>query len=301
MKTILQAVSRSLLVVGPWGGTASTRLRDVPSESVTWSRSLAVVALSVWLVAQPTNSPAGPEDLSTWYASNQTEKVVALTVATGAPLEQSESNLPATAETVLPAEIREGAEVIQVANLIYAGSKSSVCFSSKFLKSLAEDSHIDTDPQFAPVRLDSPTLYDFPFAIMTGEGTFVLPETERRNLADFLHRGGFVLASAGCSSQEWNRSFRAELARIFPDLALKKLPLNHPLFRTIFAVDKIALKNGGTTQLEGLEINGRIVLVYAAEGLNATPSVKGCCCCGGNEIKNSHEINVNIFAYAVLH
>jgi len=200
-----------------------------------------------------------------------------------------------------PAAVRDGAEVIQVANLIYAGSKSSVCFSPKFLASLAEDTNIDTDPLFAPVKLSQESLYNYPFAIMTGEGVFTLLDQERRNLAAYLRKGGFLLASAGCSSQEWSRSFRAEMARIFPDVELKKIGLDHALFRTVFNISSITLKNGGQAQLEGLEMNGRIVMVYSPEGLNDTPSVKGCCCCGGNEMKNSHELNVNIFAYAVLH
>lgn len=200
-----------------------------------------------------------------------------------------------------PAAVQEGAEVVQVANLIYAGSKSSVCFSPKFLASLAQDTNIDTDPLFSPVKLSSDTVFNYPFAIMTGEGTFTLLEQERKNLASYLRKGGFLLASAGCSSQEWNRSFRAEMARIFPGVELKKIGFDHALFRTVYTINAISLKNGGQAQLEGLELNGRIVLVYSAEGLNDTPSVKGCCCCGGNEIKNSHELNVNIFAYAVLH
>ena len=28
---------------------------------------------------------------------------------------------------------------------------------------------------------------------------------------------------------------------------------------------------------------------------------EGCCCCGGNEIENSLEVNVNILVYALLH
>ena len=263
---------------------------------------MKAVAIALVLATLPPGIQAGPENLATWYATNHSAAAT-LSVGTGMPAEgyADSTSTPGTAATIQPAEVREGAEVIQVANLIYAGSKSSVCFSSKFLTSLARDSYIDTDPQFAPVRLASSTLYDFPFAIMTGEGTFVLQEQERKNLADYLAKGGFVLVSAGCSSQEWNRSFRAEFARLYPGQPLQKIPMDHPLFRTVFKVNEINLKNGGTTQLEGLEINGRIVLVYAAEGLNDTPSVKGCCCCGGNEIKNSHEINVNIFAYAVLH
>lgn len=270
------------------------------ASNLRWSPGFT--ALALLLASPPSGGQAGPDQLVIWNATNQVttlgpDAMIASTPITGS----ATAPTPATAAVILPAELREGAEVIQVANLIYAGSKSSVCFSSKFLTSLAQDSHIDTDPQFAPVRLASSTLYDFPFSIMTGEGTFTLTEQERKNLADYLTKGGFVLVSAGCSSQEWNRSFRSEIARIFPDLPLKKLAMDHPLFRTVFKVTGITLKNGGTTQLEGLEINGRIVLVYSAEGLNDTPSVKGCCCCGGNEIKNSHEINVNIFAYAVLH
>ena len=42
-------------------------------------------------------------------------------------------------------------DVIRAANFIYAGSKSSVCFSGKFLSSLARESHIETDPAFTPV------------------------------------------------------------------------------------------------------------------------------------------------------
>jgi hypothetical protein len=35
--------------------------------------------------------------------------------------------------------------------------------------------------------------------------------------------------------------------------------------------------------------------------LNNTANAPGCCCCGGNEIKNSMEVNVNILAYALLY
>jgi hypothetical protein len=193
------------------------------------------------------------------------------------------------------------ADLIKCANLIYAGSKSSVCFSSKFLGVADRETNIQSESEFTPVKLAAQNLFEYPFAIMTGEGSFVLREEERQMMKSYLERGGFILASAGCSSREWDRTFRGEVARVFPDRKLEKIPMDHPLFRTVYNIPGIRLKNGGTTLLEGLEINGRIVLIYTAEGLNDTPSVKGCCCCGGNEIKNSKEINVNIFSYAILH
>ena len=190
---------------------------------------------------------------------------------------------------------------MKCANLIYAGSKSSVCFSSKFLKTVQQDTNLNTDKDFTPVRLDSDSLFEFPFAVMTGEGSFTLREQERKNLREYLDRGGFLLASAGCSSSEWGRSFYRELKQVYPDVELGPIPMEHPMFRTVFNIASIKLKNGGTTSLQGLELNGRTVLVYTPEGLNDTSSVKGCCCCGGNEIRNSHDINVNIVTYSVLH
>lgn len=190
---------------------------------------------------------------------------------------------------------------VTCANFIYAGSKSSVCFSDKFLETVERETNIQAEKKFTPLKLSSADIYNYPFAVMTGEGAFTLQEQERKNLRAYLTRGGFLLASAGCSSADWNRSFRKEFAQIFPDKELKKIQMSHAIFRTVFDIQKIQLKNGGTTLLEGLEIDDKIVLIYSGEGLNDTPAVKGCCCCGGNEIKNCREINANIFAYTLTH
>lgn len=203
-----------------------------------------------------------------------------------------------TARVEQPADTNER---IQCANLVYAGTKSSVCFSDAFLKTLDEETNIDADVGFTPVKLRSDDLYKYPFAVMTGEGNFTLLEQERRNLKAYLTRGGFLLASAGCSSPEWNRSFRREFKKIFPESELEKIQMDHALFKTVFDIPNVRLKRHGTTLLEGYTIDGKIVLIYTAEGLNDTGNVKGCCCCGGNEVKNSREINTNILAYALTH
>jgi hypothetical protein len=52
--------------------------------------------------------------------------------------------------------------------------------------------------------------------------------------------------------------------------------------------------------LFGLTIGGKIVLIYSPDGLNDTATMHGCCCCGGNEIKNSQKVNANILVYALL-
>src|SRR5262249_33428639 len=102
----------------------------------------------------------------------------------------------------------EPASIVQVANLIYAGTKTSECFADHFLRRAEQDSSISTSRRLHSVKLASDEIYNFPLLIMTGEGKFELPTEECDNLRRFVERGGFLLASSGCSSTDWNQSFR---------------------------------------------------------------------------------------------
>ncbi|MEW6355356.1 MAG: DUF4159 domain-containing protein [Planctomycetota bacterium] len=191
---------------------------------------------------------------------------------------------------------------VECANLVYARTKSAVCFSDGFLARLRRDTSIRVEPHFRPVKLETDEIYTYPFAIMSGEGGFQLTDMERHNLRDYLMRGGFLLASSGCSNKQWDGAFRNEMRVVFPEFELVKLPMDHPVFRTVYDIGSIATRHGRHHgYLEGMVINGRLVMIYAALGLNSTQHVRGCCCCGGSEIHNADEINANVLAYALLH
>jgi len=191
--------------------------------------------------------------------------------------------------------------IVQVANLVYAGVKSSQCFSDHFLVTAEKESAISTSRRFHAVKLGSDEMFSFPLVIMTGEGTFELTEEERTNFRQFVQRGGFLLASAGCSSPEWDRSLRRELAIIFPQHSLSPLPMDHPLFHTVYDIGELKAKHGKSRPLEGISLGGRLGVVYSQDGLNDTAHTQGCCCCGGNEITNAIQVNVNILAYALVY
>ncbi len=191
---------------------------------------------------------------------------------------------------------------VRVAMLTYgAERKSSVCFSDHFLRDVSRETEIRVDPRFSQVDLQSQEMFEFPFAIMTGEGSFELTAEEIENARRFLTSGGFLLASAGCSNAAWNASMKRTLERILPDAELKELPLDHEVFHTIFDIRRLDAKRRGTeAEVFGIEIDGRLRVVYSPEGLNDTQNAGGgCCCCGGNEIRNAGEVNANILAYAL--
>jgi len=219
------------------------------------------------------------------------------------PADDAGDDPPDAEETqaITPPPAEPGA--VRCANLIYGENKTSVCFSSEFLSQIRRDSHIRTDSRLAPVKLESTEIYQFPFAVMTGEGAFSLSQPQRQNLRTYLSNGGFIVASAGCSSGPWSSSFVSEITTIFPEVKLTTLDLSHPVFHTIYEISRLdCKKSSGQAHLEGLEIDGKIVLIFSRDGLNDTSKAGGnCCCCGGNEISNSRQVNVNLLAYALTH
>jgi hypothetical protein len=216
--------------------------------------------------------------------------------------------LPGIAQTtppVVPDARQSGGEpdsIVQVANLVYAGTKSSRCFSDHFLIKAEKESSISTSRRFHAVKLVDDDLFEFPLVIMTGEGDFQLSDKERENFRRYVERGGLIIASAGCSSSEWDRAFRREMALVFPQIPLAPIAMSHPLFHTVYGINALRTTHGGTPRpLAGVSLGGRLGVIYSPDGLNDSRHMQDCCCCGGDEIDNAVEINVNILAYALLY
>ena len=217
-------------------------------------------------------------------------------------------SLPGIAQTssfIVPDAKQSGGEpdgIVQVANLVYAGTKSSRCFSDHFLIRAEKESAISTSRRFHAVKLIDDDLFEFPLVIMTGEGDFQLSDKERENFRRYVERGGLLIASAGCSSSEWDRAFRREMTMVFPNHSLAPIGMNHPIFHTVYDIASLRTTHGGTPRpLAGVSLDGRLGVIYSPDGLNDSRHMQDCCCCGGDEIDNAVEINVNILAYALLY
>jgi hypothetical protein len=211
----------------------------------------------------------------------------------------AKSNVPVAPPAPSTKPLEPG--VIAVGNLIYAGNRSSVCFADKFLADTAKETSLPVEKEFRPVRLDADGVFDTPFCVFSGEDAFTLTEKERENLRRYLLSGGFLLASPSCSNAAWDKSLRKELALALPQQRLVTIPMTHPIFSIVNQIDTLKCKSGNTALLEGLEIDGRLVMIYSKEGLNDVGNAKGCCCCGGNEILKSAMVNVNILTYALVY
>jgi len=191
-------------------------------------------------------------------------------------------------------------ETIHCGNLIYGNNQTSVCFAETFLTDAANATGLNIHPKFSRIALAKEEVFNTPMCIFTGEGDFVLKESERANLRRYLENGGFIFSSPGCSNAAWNKAFAREIALALPGYELREIPMDHELFSTVHKIPSLTVR-GRSVLLQGIIINGRLALVHSPEGLNNAANAKGCCCCGGAEISQAREVNVNAVAYALLH
>ena len=106
--------------------------------------------------------------------------------------------------------------------------------------------------------------------------------SRRRQLAVIARRG----APDRLRGAEGAHQLQGQLARLSFGLEQLAAGEAEPVSVLVFSQEALAGRYRAT--LEGLEIDGRIVLIYSPEGLNDTANAGGgCCCCGGNEIRNS--------------
>jgi len=136
--------------------------------------------------------------------------------------------------------------------------------------------------------LEAPILY------ITGHGLFTLTEQQRKRVREFCERGGTIVADACCSNATLDRSFRAEMARIFPTAPLTKLPEEH---RVYMAPHKITDRRN--LVWEGITTGCRTAVFYSKKDLS--------CAWDGNihdpalavDETNALRLGVNVAAYAM--
>jgi len=206
----------------------------------------------------------------------------------------------AQADDLDPVALAEACK-LRCGALKFAGGQTTVCFADYFLSEVAKKTTLKVHTKYTPVTLGTDQLFETPFCVWSGNETFTLSQKERDNLRNYLEGGGFIVASPGCSDSKWDRSFRREMATIFSDIQMEKIPMTHEIFRTVYEIKELRNKSKKTVLLEGLTINGRLAMVYSPDGLNDAGRAKGCCCCGGNEVREAVQANVNIFTYALLY
>jgi hypothetical protein len=118
----------------------------------------------------------------------------------------------------------------------------------------------------ARVELLDEALFSHPLLYMNGHGEVRFTPAEVERLRDYLERGGFLWAD---DNYGMDRSFRREIAKVFPEAGLVELPFSHEIFRAFYdlprGLPKVHEHDGKPPQALGVFQEGRLVVLYTYE------------------------------------
>lgn len=110
-------------------------------------------------------------------------------------------------------------------------------------------------------------LLQSPVIFLSGRRSLELDPTRKENLKQYVAQGGFLFVEAcdgaGCDGKEFDASFRALLAELFPQSKLRLLPPDHPVWFAEQRVDPDHLR-----PLFGLDTCCRTSVVYCPQTLS---------------------------------
>jgi len=174
---------------------------------------------------------------------------------------------------------------------------------------LVTTTSIDAEPARRVVEMTDKQLFSSPFLVILGTGVFPrFSEKDRQTLRRYLSNGGllFVEDSSGRRNSEFDASFRAEAARLFPEIPLRRLPPEHPLYRSYYLVRKVGGRRLCNDFMEGIDLGGRTVLIYSrndlvgAWGKDRFGNYLWECSPGGQEQRfEAEKLTMNLIMYSV--
>jgi len=98
------------------------------------------------------------------------------------------------------------------------------------------------------IQLDDPNVRKFPFLYALEVGNMYMTESEVKGLRDYLLAGGFLMIDDFWGTWEWE-NFETEIRRVLPEYQIVEIPLDHPIFNTVYNIEEIVqVPNLGNAQ-----------------------------------------------------
>lgn len=159
------------------------------------------------------------------------------------------------------------------------------------------------------ISLTDPDLFAYPFLYIAGKYEFEpFSEEGIEGLRRFLSYGGFLLAdnSLGQPGYGFDKSFRREMKRVFPEKEFKRLPTSHSAMRSYYLLKRIGGRVLVSPYLEGITVGKITPLIYCHNDLAGAWErdqlgswVYPCTPGGEEQRKDSFHVGINLILYAM--
>ena len=146
---------------------------------------------------------------------------------------------------------------------------------ANILNSLIEYTTIPVALQEKVVELSSNDIFLYPFLYLSGHKLVQFDAAEAAHFKTYVQNGGFVFVD-DCNHDIdglFAKSFEAQMARLFGNDALRKIPNTHDLYSSFFKFEKGPPNTGFELNgwgddlvhdyLKTIEINGRTAVLYS--------------------------------------
>jgi hypothetical protein len=209
------------------------------------------------------------------------------------------------------AEKTRGGDVFRYCQVRYSGSWDvNPAIQNSLLRGLKTNTTVEVDYAPHTVALDDPEIGRFPLLWMTGHYEFSLTKAEAAGLADYLKRGGMLVVTSAGGLKPFDRGFRREMQKVFPEGRLVKLPPTHPLFvggwngieRVVYT--PMALKDNDTLEYPdfyGLFVDGRLAVLYTPHDIMSGINRESNAYAKGVSADDALRLGLNIVTYSLSH
>lgn len=186
------------------------------------------------------------------------------------------------------------------------------------MESAAKELKIRTRVREGLLGIDDNALFDYHLVFMHGRTAFRLTDTERRRLKQYIERGGMLMADSICASRAFSESFRREMATMFPDHPMERIPATDPIFSTTYGGSDLKLvsrrdPSAGSApgkpletvtrkvppDLEGVKFGDRWGVVFSRFDLSCALEKRDSLGCQGYTREDAARIGLNIVLYSL--
>lgn len=142
--------------------------------------------------------------------------------------------------------------------------------ATPLMEELMQRTSVEASTARHEVGLTDRDLFSYPFLYIAGKYDFEpFSQEEVEILRRFLSFGGFLLAddALGQPGYGFDRSFRREMKRVFPEKEFMRLPSSHAALRSYYLIRRIGGMRMVRTYLEGFTVGNATPVVYCQNDL----------------------------------
>jgi hypothetical protein len=271
-----------------------------------------------WELAQPGRWTRYPKAFTEHISDALAIGINVLTYATNREPKGKEQSFdtPDEGQVALAAGSRG---VIEIAKLRHGGGCNDAPGALANLLRTASQGESKLTVRAAPelINITDKNLFNYHMVFMHGRYDFRLTDAERRQLREYLQRGGTLLADAICASPQFATALRRELAAALPEHQLKRIPEDDSLFTATyrgFDIRQVSLRDPQATdddqpvaarvrpvkpQLEGIQIDGRWAVIFSPFDISCALESHEAIGCRGYTQQDAARIGLNVLLYSL--